>query len=84
MPRVNDWTRSETLAALRERAYDQGLITVQPDLTVRVTKGLRHPDLDTFTQTALARCHGQTIRLPERIRFAPAFLEAHARRFGFL
>jgi len=71
------------LSALHDRAYDQGLITVLPDFTIRVKDDLRRQELDTFAQTALARCHGQSIRLPERFRPAPAFLETHARRFGF-
>jgi hypothetical protein len=72
------------LSALHDRAYDQGLITVLPDFTIRVTEDLRRPELDPFAQTSLAQCQGQAIRLPERFRPAPAFLEAHARRFGFL
>ncbi|TXI72389.1 MAG: HNH endonuclease [Limnohabitans sp.] len=72
------------LSALHDRAYDQGLITVLPDFTIRVTEHLRHPELDAFAKTTLAQCHGQAIRLPERFRPAPAFLEAHAKRFGFL
>jgi predicted restriction endonuclease len=72
------------LSALHDRAYDQGLITVLPDLTIRVTEDLRRPERDPFAQTSLAQFQGQAIRLPERFRPAPAFLEAHARRFGFL
>lgn len=72
------------LSALHDRAYDQGLITVLPDYTIRVTEHLRRPELDAFVQSTLAQCHGQAIRLPERFRPAPAFLEAHAMRFGFL
>lgn len=72
------------LSALHDRAYDQGLITVLPDFTIRVKDDLRRPEIDTFTQAALAQCHGRPIRMPERFRPAPAFLEAHAQRFGFL
>ena len=72
------------LSALHDRAYDQGLITVLPDFTIRVTEHLRRPDLDAFAQSTLAQCHGQTIRLPERFRPMPAFLQRHAKRFGFL
>ena len=43
-----------------------------------------HADLDLFAQSSLAQCQGQAIRLPERFRPGTAFLEAHARRFGFL
>jgi predicted restriction endonuclease len=72
------------LSALHDRAYDQGLITVLPDLTIRVSQDLRRPELDPFALSTLAQCQGQPIRLPERFRPAPAFLEAHARQFGFL
>jgi predicted restriction endonuclease len=72
------------LSALHDRAYDQGLITVLPDFTIRVGEVLRHAELDPFAQTSLAQCQGQAIRLPERFRPASEFLEAHARRFGFL
>eukprot|EP01030_Chromulinospumella_sphaerica_P001694 gene1694-1662_t len=72
------------MSALHDRAYDQGLITVLPDFTIRVGEALRHAELDPFAQTSLAQYQGKAIRLPERFRPAPAFLEAHARRFGFL
>ena len=72
------------LSALHDRAYDQGLITVLPDFTIRVTDDLCRPEIDTFTQAALVECHGRSIRMPERFRPAPEFLEAHAQRFGFL
>ena len=72
------------LSALHDRAYDQGLITVLPDFTIRVGEALRHAELDPFAQSSLAQCQGQAIRLPDRFRPAPAFLEAHAKRFGFL
>ena len=72
------------LSALHDRAYDQGLMTVLPDFTIRVSRDLHHPDVDPFAKTTLAQCQGQVIRMPERFRPAPAFLEVHARRFGFL
>jgi predicted restriction endonuclease len=52
------------LSALHDRAYDQGLITVLPDFTIRVGEALRHTELDPFAQTSLAQCQGQAIRLP--------------------
>jgi putative restriction endonuclease len=52
------------LSALHDRAYDQGLITVLPDFTIRVGEALRRPELDPFAQTSLAQCQGQAIRLP--------------------
>ena len=72
------------LSALHDRAYDQGLITVMPDYTVRVAPTLQAQTPDPFMAESLLRFDGQSIRLPERFAPAPAFLERHARRFGFL
>lgn len=72
------------LSALHDRAYDQGLITVLPDLKVRVAKTLRSQKEDTFIVESLLRFDGQSIRLPERFAPSPTFLEWHARRFGFI
>lgn len=72
------------MSALHDRAYDQGLITVMPDYTVRVATALQSSARDPFMTESLLRFDGQSIRLPERFAPAPAFLERHARRFGFL
>lgn len=72
------------LSALHDRAYDQGLITVMPDLKVRVAKTLRPQKDDAFIVESLLRFDGQSIRLPERFAPSPTFLEWHARRFGFI
>lgn len=72
------------LSALHDKAYDQGLITVLPDFTVRVSPDLRVPEADEFTKSAIAAFDGRSIRLPERFKPDEAFLTAHAQRFGFL
>lgn len=72
------------LSALHDRAYDQGLITVMPDYTVRVAPALKSSARDPFMVESLLRFDGKSIRLPERFAPAPTFLERHARRFGFL
>lgn len=72
------------LSALHDRAYDQGLITVLPDYTVRVAKTLKVCKDDSFMHDALLSFHGKPIHLPERFRPAPEFLEFHARSFGFM
>ena len=72
------------LSALHDRAYDTGMITVLPDFTIKVGDALRRADLDSFAQHTLAACDGQPIRLPERLKPAPEFLAAHAKRFGYL
>lgn len=72
------------LSALHDRAYDQGLITVMPDFTVRVSPKIKAVKGDSFILESLLRFDQQSIRFPNRFGPAPAFLEWHARRFGFL
>ena len=72
------------LSALHDKAYDQGLITVMPDFTVRVSPAFKAHQADSFMADALLRFNGQAIRLPERFRPAPEFLAFHARAFGFI
>ncbi len=72
------------LSALHDRAYDQGLITVMPDFTIRVSSDLKASPDDNYIGPGLLQFDGQTIRLPERFRPDPQFLERHARRFGFM
>src|SRR3990167_6596046 len=72
------------LSALHDKAYDQGLITVMPDFTVRVSPTFKANKEDRFMADALLRFNGKTISLPERFRPAPEFLEFHAQTFGFI
>ena len=72
------------LSALHDRAYDQGLITVMPDFTVRVSKALKASKPDKYMAMSLVTIDGMAITLPERFRPAPEFLTFHATRFGFM
>jgi hypothetical protein len=72
------------LSALHDRAYDQGLLTVMPDFTVRVSPDLYSQHDSAFGAAALLQFQGRPITMPERFRPCPAFLANHARRFGFL
>jgi putative restriction endonuclease len=72
------------LSALHDKAYDQGLITVMPDYTVRVSKALMAMPTNTFLIESLISFDKITIRQPERFKPTPGFLEIHARRFGFI
>ena len=72
------------LSALHDRAYDQGLITVMPDFTVRVSPQVKASKGDSFITDSLLRFDRQRIHFPERFGPSPAFLTWHARRFGFL
>jgi putative restriction endonuclease len=72
------------LSALHDKAYDQGLITVMPDYTVRVSQTLKKTSDHPFTNAALLDFDKRPIHLPERFRPDPRFLKSHAERFGFL
>jgi hypothetical protein len=72
------------LSALHDRAYDQGLITVMPDYTVRISPSLRTSPIDAFLQSTLIDSDSKRIRLPERFLPDPVFLASHARQFGFI
>ena len=72
------------LSALHDRAYDQGLITVMPDFTVRVSSKLTTEKTDDFMRDTLLKFHGKPIQRPERFGPAPEFLAFHARMFGFM
>lgn len=72
------------LSALHDRAYDQGLITVMPDFTIRVSQELCNQPRTDFAALAILRFDGQPITMPERFRPNPSFLAVHARRFGYL
>ena len=72
------------LSALHDRAYDQGLITVMPDYTVRVSAALKTTPIDAFLQASLIDSDSKRIRLPDRFLPDPSFLAAHARHFRFI
>ena len=72
------------LSALHDRAYDQGLITVMPDFKVRVSPKIKAHEGDSFMTESLLRFDQEPIRFPNRFGPSPAFLEKHARRFGFI
>lgn len=72
------------LSALHDRAYDQGLITVMPNLTVRVSPALRETGCASSLMEFLVLADGQTITRPEKFAPHADFLEWHAQHFGFL
>lgn len=66
------------LNALHDKAFDQGLITVLPDCTVRVSsKLLKHTGIDDSGIQWLLQCNKQEIRKPDRFPPAKEFLEYH-------
>ncbi|MEY2859669.1 MAG: hypothetical protein RL392_127 [Pseudomonadota bacterium] len=72
------------LSALHDRAYDQGLITVMPDYTVRVSRKLKTKNVDVFAEQSLLHFDNKRIQMPSRLAPAPEFLQWHAQKFGFL
>ncbi len=72
------------LSALHDRAYDQGLITVLPDYSIRVGPDLHKEAGNSFLSDTLLRLHGQKITLPGRFLPAPEFLAWHAKRFNYI
>lgn len=72
------------LSALHDRAYDQGLITVLPDLTIRVSAGLMQQRSNSFLTESLLRYDGKKIAIPGRYPPHSKFLESHATRFGYI
>lgn len=64
------------LNALHDRAFDQGLITVLPDFTVRVSSQLNQRGGDDSTAW-LRQCDKQKIQLPGKFIPAKHFLEYH-------
>lgn len=65
------------LSALHDRAYDQGLLTVLPDLTVRVSSRLHTLANDPLGQDWLLALNGRRITPPERFAPDPSFLDFH-------
>ena len=63
------------LNMLHDKAFDQGLITIDDDLTVRVSNRLKQQN--EFTQQAIVKFHGQPLRLPERFMPNRDFLAQH-------
>jgi hypothetical protein len=72
------------LSALHDRAFDQGLITVLPDFTIRVSPKLMTASSDEFIEESLVRFDKRSIHLPERFGPNPVFLTRHAKRFGYM
>lgn len=65
------------LSALHDRAFDQGLIAVDPDYHVRVSPLLRDQGGDALVRTWLLDLEGTRIRLPERFLPGQEFLAWH-------
>ncbi|MGE0329087.1 MAG: HNH endonuclease [Ramlibacter sp.] len=72
------------LSSLHDKAFEVGLLTVMPDLRVRISEKLTKLPTSPFVKQALLRFDNKKILLPDRYGPDPRFLEVHARRFGFI
>jgi predicted restriction endonuclease len=66
------------LSALHDRAFDQGLLTVTPDLKIRISKSLSRSK-NKFCKMTLLSLDGQSISLPEKFSPSGEFLNFHNR-----
>ena len=64
------------LSALHDRAFDRGLITIDDDMTVRVSTS-RAVTTDRFFSVSIGAYHGRQISLPEKFVPDGSFLAYH-------
>ena len=63
---------------IKDSFFDKGLLTVLPDLTIKVAKGLNEYGNDnTFIDAALIAYDGRKIRAPEKFYPRKDLLEYH-------
>lgn len=65
------------LSALHDRAFDKGLITVQPDGTINVSREVLMRANESAQTLLLAKLEGNQILLPEKFLPDPEFLSWH-------
>ena len=64
------------LSALHDKAFDNGLLTISDDLTVRVSRAYD----DEYFRESIGRYEGRRIHLPEKFSPDPEFLSYHRER----
>lgn len=64
------------LSALHDRAFDQGLITLEDDFTITLSEQLRQRD-EPFVREVLRPLAGRQIELPERFLPSVEFVAWH-------
>ena len=67
------------LNAMHDRAFDRGLITISPDLTVKVSKSVKQRNVNEAVQDFLLRFDGIGINRPARFLPDLKFLKYHNR-----
>ena len=81
------WAKDETnrlnphnglcLSALHDKAFDRGLITVIPDMSIRVSGIIKKRRDDSSVENILASLDGRSIQLPEKFLPSPDLLRWH-------
>ena len=64
------------LSALHDKAFDLGFISVRPDFSIVVAQDIRD-DKSDLSVHALVALEGEKIRMPEKFRPLPEFLDWH-------
>ena len=64
------------LSALHDKAFDGGILTINDDMTVRVSPKYTESE-DSYFGSAIARFEGRPIHLPEKFAPAEDFLSYH-------
>lgn len=64
------------LSVLHDRAFDQGLLAIDDNMTVLVSPMLKHSP-DAFLKETVLAYEGKTIELPEKFESDKAFLSHH-------
>ena len=65
------------LSALHDKAFDRGVITVLPNMTISVSKRLVATNSESFASRTIVELHGKSIELPRRFVPDAKFLHWH-------
>ncbi|MGH8492167.1 MAG: HNH endonuclease [Moraxellaceae bacterium] len=65
------------LSALHDKAFDQGLLTVMPDLTIKISGALQETPQSTQDHALLIALAGHSITAPHKLAPHPDFLAWH-------
>jgi putative restriction endonuclease len=65
------------LNAIHDRAFDRGLLTITADFKIKISKSIKHNEVDTALQDFLFRYDGSEIKMPTRFLPDVDFLKYH-------
>jgi putative restriction endonuclease len=65
------------LNAIHDRAFDRGLLTITPELKIKISKSIKHNITDKALQDFLFRYDGSEISMPTRFSPDGSFLKYH-------